>query len=400
MDKKTNKKTDNETNKKTDKKANKKADKEINVVDFCSDLIRFQTVSPDNSEAADYIGDFLLECGFGVRICHFIGSYRAKNVFAAFGKPNAKKRLGFLGHVDVVPEGSGWNTDPFDPVQKNGFLIGRGVADMKGGVAAFCCAVAKFLKQTSCDGYIAVFITGDEEIGSDEGLQPLLGVTGPFIPNDCLIGEPSSDVKLGDRIYIGHRGSLNVKATAEGRQGHSAYPQNYDNALMRLCNFITAVKNYEWKHEDKRFPITNAEPTLMISDNVAVNVVPGTASVNINVRFGSDYSTQDLEKIFSEIANAHSIEVKFLESGDAYCCDNENLKNMLSGAINKVTGLTPKFSTEGGTSDGRFMSQFCNVIEFGLQDATIHQANECAKISDLQALENIYFEFLKTYFAA
>ena len=158
------------------------------------------------------------------------------------------------------------------------------------------------------------------------------------------------------------------------------------------------MKDYEWKYGDKRFPKTNLEPTLLFTGNYAEYIIPEESSANINIRFSADYTCEDLEQILLEKAKPLGIELSFRRSGEAFYCDDEHLKNLLSQAINQVTGLRPRFSGAGGTSDARHMIKYCNVIEFGVQDATIHQANERVKTKDLQMLEDIYFEFLKRYF--
>jgi len=374
----------------------------MDVVKFCSDLIRCKSVTPTDNGAIDYISEFLKNLGFESKILEFSeGKRTVRNLFAKF-KRGEGANLGFLGHSDVVPAGDGWDSDPFEPIQCDGFLIGRGVADMKGGISAFCRAVSRFVEKKSFSGSIRIFITGDEEVGTYQGIQSVLEWAKKMreIPDDCLIGEPSSDNEVGDRVFLGHRGSINVKAKSVGKQLHVAYSRNNTNSLAKICQYITTMKDYEWKHEDKRFPKTNLEPTLLFTGNYAENVIPKESSVNINIRFGADYNSDQLKQILSEKAAQFGIDLSFRVSGEAYCCDNERLKNLLSSAIKNITGLVPRFSTEGGTSDGRYMIKYCNVIEFGIQDKTIHQSNEKIKIDDLRKLEDIYFEFLNLYFHA
>lgn len=374
----------------------------MDVVKFCSDLVRCKSVTPADDGAIDYISKFLKDLGFETKILEFSeGERTVRNLFAKFEKDKGAN-LGFLGHSDVVPAGDGWDSDPFDPILLDGFLIGRGVADMKGGISAFCCAVEKFVREKSFNGSIRIFITGDEEVGSYQGIRSLLNWAKGRgeIPDDCLIGEPSSDKEVGDRVFIGHRGSINVEAKSVGKQQHVAYSQNGANSLAQVCRYIAAMKDYEWKYEDKRFPKTNLEPTLFFTGNYAENVIPGESSANLNIRFGADYNSDQLKQILTEKAAPLGIELDFRVSGEAYCCDDERLKNLVSEAIKNVTELTPRFSSEGGTSDGRYMIKHCNVIEFGMQDETMHQINERVKIEDLRKLKDIYFEFLQLYFNA
>ncbi|MDR2723693.1 MAG: succinyl-diaminopimelate desuccinylase [Holosporaceae bacterium] len=374
----------------------------MDVVSFCSDLIRCKSVTPEDDGAIDYISKFLSSVGFKTQILTFKskdGNNIIKNLFAEYGTSD-KKSLGFIGHSDVVPAGEHWEEDPFAAVQKDGFLYGRGVADMKGGIAAFCCAAAQFVRH-HFDGTIEFFVTGDEEVGSPEGMQSLLkwAIENNRIPNYCLIGEPSSDIQLGDRIYLGHRGSLNVVINSRGQQGHSAYPVNYKNSLINLCRYIVKISDYPWKYKDSRFPETNLEATMLFTSNYAPNIVPDWSSANLNIRFGDNYTIEKLKTIIEQEAEGFdNLSFAFLSSGEAYYCDNEFLKSKLSLAIKEIVGIEPSFSAAGGTSDGRFMVHNCNVIEFGLPDSTIHQKNERVKVEDLENLRMIYLSFLKKYF--
>jgi len=374
----------------------------VDVVKFCSDLVRCKSVTPVDDGAIDYISDFLKNLGFETEILEFSEKERTvRNLFAKFEREEGAN-LGFLGHSDVVPAGDGWDSDPFNPIIYDGFLIGRGVADMKGGISAFCCAISRFVKEKSFKGSIRIFVTGDEEVGSYQGIPSVLewAKERREIPDDCLVGEPSSDKEIGDRVFIGHRGSMNIRAKSVGRQLHVAYSKNNTNSLAQICRYVALMKNYEWKHEDKRFPITNLEPTLLFTGNHAVNIIPEESSANLNIRFSADYNSEQLKQILSEKAAQFEISLSFVVSGEPYCCDDTKLKGLISSAIKNVTGSVPRFSAEGGISDGRYMIKYCNVIEFGMIDRTMHQSNERIRVSDLKKLENIYFEFLKLYFNA
>ena len=374
----------------------------MNVIKFCSDLVRCKSVTPIDDGAIDYISNFLKKLGFETKILEFSEKERTvRNLFAKFEREEGAN-LGFLGHSDVVPAGDGWDSDPFEPIIQEGFLIGRGVADMKSGISAFCCAVSKFIKEKSFNGSIRVFITGDEEVGSYQGIQSVLdwAKAKGEIPDDCLVGEPSSNKEVGDRVFLGHRGSINVQAKSVGEQLHVAFSRNNTNSLAQICGYITAMKNYEWKYEDKRFPKTNLEPTLLFTGNYAQNVIPGESSANLNIRFGADYDSDQIKSILSEKAKQFGIGLNFIVNGESYFCDNERLKNLMASAIKNAIGLTPRFSAEAGTSDGRFMIKCCNVIEFGVPVEMMHRSNEKVKIDDLRKLEDIYFEFLKLYFNA
>lgn len=375
----------------------------MNVISLCSDLIQCKSVTPNDDGAIDVIANYLSSLGFQTQILIFQssdGKNEIKNLFAKYGT-SKNKILGFLGHSDVVPAGDDWDVPAFDAKQKDGYLIGRGVADMKGGISAFCCAAAKFIEK-KFDGTIEILITGDEEIGTYEGAQSLIKWCreNECMPHDCLIGEPSSNIEIGDRVYIGHRGSMNVTAKSVGKQGHVAYKNSYVNSLANLCKYIATMLNYKWNHNDKRFPETNLEPTMLFTNNYATNVAPNFSSANLNIRYGADYNSEDLKTICSKESAGYNILLDFIVNGDSYCCDDDNLKNLLSAAIKDITGIDAELSCGGGISDGRYMIKHCNIIEFGLQDSTIHQKNEKIKVDDLVILEKIYLSFIEKYFSA
>lgn len=382
----------------------------MDVVEFLSQLVSFESVTPKDAGAIDFISDNFKTLGFNTHIFEKNG---IKNFFASYEfsgnsdkkitrapKNGDEKILAFVGHSDVVPAGVDWKTAPFKAEIIDGKIFARGVADMKGGIAAFFFAIKNFL-QKKCEtaGAIYVLITGDEEVGSYDGMRRLLDwcQQNKKMPTDCLLAEPSSLDKLGDRIYIGHRGSINIEIMSRGIQRHVAYGVS-KNSLSEICRFIAHVLDYKWRHEDKRFPKISIEPTLLHSPNYAVNVVPDFSSANINVRFGADYTSEDIIVIFNELAKNFDVELKFNLSGEAYCCENPKLKNQLADAILEVVGLQPEFSCAGGTSDGRFIVNLCNVIEFGIQDATIHQKNENISVEDLKRLAKIYEKFIENYF--
>lgn len=369
----------------------------MSVIDFCSSLIRYRSITPAKKDIMEFIANFLQTLGMHVQILSFQNNDESSvyNLYAKIGSD--QNSIGFLGHLDVVPAGDDWDYAPFDAVQNDGYLIGRGVSDMKSGIAAFCCAVQKFLKFH--DGNIKILLTGDEEVGSYAGTQALINwiAQNDHFPDFCIIGEPSAINMTGDRVYLGHRGSLNVEVISKGKQGHVSCPEFFDNSLAKLCMYIARMKSYNWRYNDKRFPKTNLEPTMLYTKNYAVNVVPEESSANINIRFGADYNTSELESI----CNAHNTDnliLNFHKSGEAYYCENAELEELISNAIYDVVGIHPQFSAAGGTSDGRFLKDYCNVIEFGVPDATMHQKNEKVKIQDIENLEKIYGHILNRVF--
>lgn len=376
----------------------------MDVVSLCKKLIRCKSVTPADDGVIELIAEYLSQKGFSASILTFSSpdsSAPVKNLFAKFGNSD-RKILGFLGHADVVPAGKDWDCDPFAGIVRDGVLIGRGSADMKGGVAAFCSAAVNFVQKVpeDFDGTIEIMITGDEEIGTYAGARSLIDwcSKNARIPDDCLIGEPSSKKRVGDRVYVGHRGSFNIHAKSIGKQGHVAYPGNYKNSLADICIYISRMLNYKWRYEDKDFPSTNFEPTMLFTDNLAGNIVPEISEADMNIRYSRDYTADELMKICGEMANDLNISLEFSNSGGAYLCFAENMRRILSEAIVENAGITPEFTAGGGISDGRYMIPHCNIIEFGMQDETIHQKNEKIRVDDLIMLEKIYVSFIEKYF--
>lgn len=372
------------------------------AIDICSDLVSIKTVTPGGEEVIRYVSNLLDNLGFTTRHLVFTskdGKNVVDNLYAEYccGKG---RNLGFLGHLDTVPPGDGWSTDPFKCTCIGGEMYGRGIADMKGGAGCFLASLQKTLQHVK--GTLSVFFTCDEEIGSYEGTQALLdwALRNNKVPDHCLIGEPSSDKNICDRIYIGHRGSINIQAQAGGEQAHSAYisEQTKNSALEKLCEFIIEIKNYKFKHDDTRFPENIASATIVHSSNIAVNVIPGRADVNFNVRFSADYTSSDIVEIFRDIAVKYGISIIPKPSGEPYICEDKLLLQIASQSINDVLGYSPEYSAGGGTSDGRFMIKYCPVIEMGMVDATIHKVDEHVNAADCEKLAEVYERFIELYF--
>lgn len=371
------------------------------VLEICKNLVNFRTVTPGGPEILEYVKDILTPLGFSVEILNFKsedGSNSVYNLYAEFCSNENGPNLGFLGHLDTVPPGDGWEYDPFVATLSGDRLYGRGIADMKGGAGCFLASLEKSIAKIK--GKVSIFLTCDEEVGTYEGTQALLkwAKDNDKIPTHCLIGEPSSFEKICDRIYIGHRGSVNILTSCQGLQCHSAYvaKSTNNNPAEKIGRFIAEVSKYEFKSDD-RFPETIASPTVVECSNIAQNVTPGYASVNHNIRF-SAYSTADIKLIFEEIARKYDMSVSVTPSGEPYICEDEKLLEIAKQATFENTGYLPEFSAGGGTSDGRFMIHYCPVVEMGVVDATIHKANEYVKIADLSKLSDIYSRFIELYF--
>ena len=375
------------------------------AVDICRDLISIRSVTRCDDTIVRYVAKILENIGFNCEVLTFSsddGTNVVHNLYAEYDSGKGGRNLGFLGHLDTVPAGDGWTYEPFSATSVDDFLYGRGIADMKGGVGCFLAALETGVEHIT--GKVSIFLTCDEEIGTYEGIQSVLrwAVEHKKIPDHCLIGEPSSDKKICDRMYIGHRGSINISAKACGEQMHSAYVtnDNKNNALERLCCYVSDVSMFKFDRIDNRFPECVVSPTMIKSANIAENVVPAYAEMNFNVRYSGAYTYDDIVSIFSDLAKKYEIEISYRNSGCAYICDDLYLLDIASKAVSDILGYIPLKSAGGGTSDGRFMIDLCPLIELGMIDETIHKANECVRISDCVDLANVYLRFLQLYFSS
>lgn len=387
------------------------------LIKMCCDLVEFHSVTPDDDGCIEYIADKLKALGFDVNVLTFrsdTSDNEVKNLFAeiSIGK-NARdcdeKVLIFLGHCDVVPPGDGWSYPAFKASIVNETLYGRGIADMKGGIAAFIDSVSCFLQNFQCENCrICVLITADEEIGSVQGSRSLIDwalknklSNAQIMSAICLVGEPSAKQQVGDRVFVGHRGSFSSEICYNGTQGHVAYQNNTKNAISAICQYVQRIKMHKWKApESNIIPETNAEPTIICGSNYASNVVPDFASAFINVRF-SGYTFIELEEIFKKYAECdENFSFKFFHSANPYLCEDKNIIKLTKLAIKKSLGISPEFCAAGGTSDGRFICDFCPVIEFGLPDNTIHKKNECVSIQDIEKLKLAYLKFIELFFVS
>lgn len=376
------------------------------ALEICKELVCFNSVTYTESEILDYVADILKKLDFKVDVLEFsakdenfsTGFRKVKNLFATRG--SSEKVLGILGHLDTVPAGEGWHSDPFTATEIDSKLYGRGIVDMKGGAGCLLAALEEM--PVNSNSKINIFFTCDEEVGSYEGTRALLDWAKAHdqLPTDCLICEPSSDEKICDRIYIGHRGSINITVKAKGEQAHSAYinKQTANNALEKICEFVSEISEFDFGDDGKNFEKTIASPTMIEASNLAVNVIPPHACVNFNVRFSDKFSSDDIINIFRKKADLSGLEIEYTPSGEPYICRDKELINCAQKAISKTLGYEAELSTGGGTSDGRFMVSICPIIELGMVDKTLHQIDEHVEVDDCEKLKNVYKEFIKNYF--
>ncbi len=370
---------------------------------LATDLIRCPSVTPADEGALDVLQSGLTALGFD---CHRLPFGDVDNLYARLG---AKAPVFcFAGHTDVVPVGdrSGWSVDPFEAKVEDGLLIGRGASDMKSAIAAFVAAVARFLPTTdlSSKGSIALLITGDEEGVATNGTVKVLewmAQKGEQLDH-CVVGEPTNPLEFGEMVKIGRRGSLNGVLTVQGTQGHVAYPHLSDNPVPRLLETLSALDAKVLDEGTPHFQPSNLEITSIDIGNNATNVIPASATARFNIRFNDQHTATSLETWIRGVCDqsAGTYDLKCVSSGGAFVTQPGMFTDLISGAIEKVTGRKPELSTSGGTSDARFIKDHCAVAEFGLVGKTMHKIDEQCRLEDMEALTEVYREILARYFSA
>ena len=368
----------------------------IDPVKLAQDLIRCPSVTPARGEVFDVLEHVLTPLGFTVHrwVMGDPPDGPTENMVAIRG--SGSPHFGFAGHLDVVPPGEGWSVDPFEGSIHDGLLVGRGANDMKSAIAAFVAAVSR-MEPTG--GTISLLITGDEEGYATYGTPRIIDWLNErnIRPDMILIGEPTSVDRLGDTVKIGRRGSVNVWIEAPGVQGHVAYPHRATNPIGPLARIIAALDAVHLDDGTDVFPPSNIEFTAISTPTSASNVIPGSATAQLNIRFNNLHRGEDLVRMVEEIAEreAPGSQVRARISGEAFLTPPGPLYDVVVAAIEEETGETPELSTSGGTSDGRFLIQLCPVVDFGLPNATMHKVGECAAIEDIRALSNIYEKILR-----
>jgi succinyl-diaminopimelate desuccinylase len=359
-------------------------------------LIACESVTPARGPVFDALEKMLAPLGFEVH--RFIagggsGGGAVENCFAIRRGPAGSRHFAFAGHLDVVPAGEGWTSDPFAPERRQvpggELLYGRGAVDMKGAVAAMAAAVADVPQDA---GTLSFIITGDEEGEALFGTRALIDLIRQRgdVPDLCLVGEPTSVNRLGDTMKIGRRGSVNVWLEADGREGHVAYPHLADNPIPRLVAMLAELNALVLDQGTEWFQPSNLEVTDLHVGNPAHNVIPDTARARISIRFNDLHSGTELGERVAEIAKRHGGTARPVISGEPFLTPPGAFSQMIADAVKAETGLDPEASTGGGTSDARFLKDLCPVIEFGLLNATMHKRDEAVAVEDLHALARIY----------
>ncbi len=374
-------------------------------------LIRCPSVTPEDAGALEVLEVALAPAGFA---CHRLtfseeGTADVHNLFARFG--DSDPHLCFAGHTDVVPPGdeNAWLHPPFEAVIEDGVLYGRGAADMKSEVAAFAAAAIDWARDhaENLPGSVSLLITGDEEGVAINGTRKVLHWMGEngHVPDACLVGEPSCSETLGDTIKNGRRGSLNLFITARGVQGHTAYPEKALNPVHALARLVDRMASAQLDEGTEFFQPSTVVFSTFDTGNPATNVIPETAQATCNIRFNTLHSAASLERWAHEMAEAVAQEtgahfgIRMQVSGEAFLTEKGPLVDTVRAAITAETGITPQLSTGGGTSDARFIKDWCPVVEFGLVNETIHQINERVPVADIETLKRIYRRIIDDYFA-
>lgn len=372
------------------------------TLELTKELIGRPSVSPADGGCQALMIERLAAIGFRVEPLPF---GPVENFWATRGSGGPV--FCFAGHTDVVPTGplEEWSSDPFSPVIKDGLLYGRGAADMKSGLAAMVTAVEEFVGAHPYHrGSIAFLITSDEEGPSVDGTRRVVEVLKARRERIdwCLVGEPSSESRLGDMVKIGRRGSLSGRLTVHGIQGHVAYPQTADNPVHAFAPALTELVSRTWDQGNAHFQPTTFQVSNLSAGTGAPNVIPGELKARFNVRFSTEQTVESIQATVEDILRRHGVKysLEWFVSGYPFLTEPGVLSDAVARAVREELNLTPQLSTSGGTSDGRFIAPMgAQVIELGVVNATIHKVNECVRVADIDRLHTLYRRTLELLLA-
>ena len=367
------------------------------VAALAGELIARRSLTPDDAGCQPIIAARLSPLGFR---CETLISNGVTNLWARRG--DARPLVCFAGHTDVVPTGplDAWDTDPFVPTMRDGYLHGRGAADMKGSLAAFVVAIEAFLATRTPRGSIALLVTSDEEGPSVDGT---VKVVERLARDDVridytVVGEPSSTAALGDMIKNGRRGTLSGTLVVKGIQGHIAYPHLTRNPIHLAAPVLAELAAMRWDEGNDHFPPTTFQCSNIRAGTGATNVVPGTLEVMFNFRYATASTRASLAKRLVDVLRRHGLDydLRWTGHGEPFLTPRGRLVDVAIDAIREATGITPELSRSGGTSDGRFIARICDeIVEIGPVNETIHKLNERVAAADLETLARIYARILE-----
>ena len=372
------------------------------IIELAEELIRRPSITPNDAGCQQLIAARLVPLGCQAQ---HLRHNQVDNLWLTHGSGQPVCVL--LGHTDVVPPGPAgqWLADPFSAAVTDGLLYGRGAADMKGSVAAMVTALADFVRRHPRHrGTLALLLTSDEEGKAEDGTrQVIANLSRQGVKIDwCLVGEPTSDARAGDVIKVGRRGTLSARLKIHGVQGHVAYPHLAKNPIHLALPALQELTATVWDRGNEFFPPTGFQISNINAGTGADNVIPGAVEVVFNFRYSTALTREELTAKVLEVLNRHRLQydIDWYSSGLPFLTQSGTLLEAVQGAIREVTGLQPKLSTEGGTSDGRFIAPTgAEVIELGPVNATIHKVNECVSVTDLQQLTEIYRRVLERLLA-
>lgn len=373
------------------------------LIELCQKLVKFASYNSNTAEAIAFLKSLLETNGFVTRLEKYTNEDKtADTLYASYG--SGHPHLLFVGHIDVVPSGaeSSWQYPPFAATIKDDVLYGRGIADMKGGIACFMQACKDILPHHNLKGKISIIISTDEEEPIVEGTKKILET----LHNEgekfdfAIVGEPTNPNHMGEEIKIGRRGDIILHLTSHGKQGHTAYSAAANNPLYHLVNLLYSLQHDTLDSGNKFFAPSIIQITTIDVGNTATNVVPSSAKATIDVRFNSEQTYHSIEKWLNQ--HIHKTRGKFDVAveyiGESFLSPiNDNIKNLQKIAA-KYSGNVPQYSTGGGTSDARFVKTYCPVVEYGLTNTTIHKIDECEKLQNLEILYKTYKEFIEQFF--
>ena len=371
-----------------------------------ADLIRCASVTPTEGGALTVLERLLSDAGFA---CTRVDRGAVANLYARWGAKGANKAFGFNGHTDVVPVGdvAAWTQDPFGAAIVDGFMYGRGATDMKSGVAAFTAAAVDFVTVTPPDGAVILTITGDEEGEAVDGTVALLDwmATHGERMTHCLVGEPTCPTVMGEMMKIGRRGSMTAHINARGVQGHSAYPHRAKNPVTAMVRLMDRLVGHELDQGTDHFDASTLAITTIDTGNPANTVIPAVCRGTVNIRFNdlhsgaslSDWLRTEAAKVQAETGVEMTLAITV--SGESFLTPPGAFSALVARSVAAETGVTPEYSTSGGTSDARFVKDHCPVVEFGLVGRTMHQVDERVEVAQIHQLKAIYGRILRDYFA-
>lgn len=363
------------------------------------ELLSRKSVTPEDAGCQELISEILKKNGFTIYRDNIDGT---SNLLATKGDLT-QPTLVLLGHTDVVPAGDGWHTNPFEPCVRKNIIYGRGAVDMKSAVACLVTSACEI--KLPRDKSLAVMLTSDEEGNGNNGIHRVIDAWANKIGNieACLVGEPTSSFTLGDTIKLGRRGSLNASANIVGLQGHSAYPEIAINPINSASKLIELMEQQEWdKAKDTDMPATRLVCTNIESSSKTCNIIPGLVTIDFNIRYNPKADINQIRAMIEKLAIDSEIKLEWNywrpSNGGSYKSEAGMLSYALEQSIRSCTGISPKYSYDGGTSDGRFIAKYCKeVIEFGALRASAHKVDEHISINDLENLKRIYIKTIELF---